>query len=67
MLRKQNADPLLSFEVSNRFTEIRNLIFQGQGEFCAVDINTYLASWRLRADDPLLYNRQGDAPNSVEV
>ena len=67
MLRKQNADPLLSFEVSNRFTEIRNLIFQGQGEFCTVDISTYLASWRLRADDPLLYNRQGDAPNSVEV
>ncbi len=67
MLRKQGADPLLSFEVSNRFTEIRNVIFEGRGDFCAVDIDTYLASWRLRADDPELYNQEGDAPNSVEV
>ena len=59
MLKSGQADPSLLFEIKDRFFSERNKLFEGDGDFRNIDIDTYLSAWRLRADDPFLYEDNG--------
>lgn len=59
MLKSGQADPVLLFKIADRFLSERNKLFNGKGYFRNIDIDTYLSAWRLRADDPFLYEYNG--------